>query len=329
MTVPAGVMHPLKGAVPPGQRQNYRQRPSWGGKRSVDRRGFAGGMGSTCRFPRQGTPSDLIKGSDRVNFFPSAERRVRRKPLGDKGLITGPDFDHLHRRTRLGRWAGAGALSQKAMHVTGNARRIRPRLRAPDRSSRGPATACVGGGARGFSLPELLVVLLVVGLLSLLVIPNIEIVRYRMDGAARGAVAALVAAQRQAVVRQHDVIVAFDAANRRLRIHQDRDNDGSIGSTEPTRIVPFDDGVQFGRGGTPALFGTASVTFTETQDGMPVVRFIRTGSTSEEGGFYLTSDRALQDSGRYPQDARAVEVERATGRVTWYYYDPDQWKKGF
>ena len=189
----------------------------------------------------------------------------------------------------------------------------------------GPVSADAGPG---FSIPELLVVLLVVSLLSLLVIPNIEIVRFRMDGAVRGAVAALVASQRRAVVRQHDVIVAFDTANRRLRIHQDDNNNSVIDSLEAVRLVPFDDGVRFGLGGAPALFGAAAVGFTETQGGLPVVRFIRSGSASEEGHIYLTSARSA-GTGRYPQDARAVKVDRATGRVTWYYYDPDEWKKGF
>ena len=180
----------------------------------------------------------------------------------------------------------------------------------------------------GFSLSELLIVLLIVSVLSVIIIPNIEIVRFRMDGAARGTVAALVAAQRQAVSRQHDVVVAFDTVNRSLRIHQDRDNDGTMDSGEPIRVVPFDEGVIFGLGGAPALFGSASVAFSEIQDGDPVVRFIRSGSASEEGHIYLTSERTA-DTGVYPKDTRALKVDRATGRVTWYYYDPTEWKEGF
>ncbi len=191
----------------------------------------------------------------------------------------------------------------------------------------------VGGAARldirtGFSIPELLIVLLLVSVLSYLIVPQLEIVKFKMDGAARGIVAALVSAQRQAVVRQHDVIVAIDTVNRRLRIHQDRDNNGQIDADEPIRQVPLDDGVVFGLDGAPALFGGATLGFTDTQDGMPVVRFIRSGSAGEEGHIYLTSSRTATTSD-YPKDTRAVKVDRATGRVTWYYYKPDQWKEGF
>lgn len=196
-------------------------------------------------------------------------------------------------------------------------------------SARAPRGAAGRRAIRpGFSIPELLVVLLLVSLLALFVVPYLEIVKFRMDGAARGAVAALVAAQRQAVVRQHDVIVAIDTAYRRLRIHQDRNNNGTVDSGEPVRTVPFDEGVVFGLGGAPSLLGSDIVGFTDTQDGVPVVRFIRSGSAGEEGYFYLTSTRTA-DTSLYPKDTRAVKVDRATGRVTWYHYDGNQWEKGF
>ena len=185
-----------------------------------------------------------------------------------------------------------------------------------------------GSPRPGFSLAELLIVLVVVSLLSLLVVPNLEIVKYRMDGAVRGMVAALVAAQRQAVTRQHDVIVAFDSVYRGLRIHQDRNNNGTIDAGEPTRMVPFDDGVVFGLGGAPALFESETIGFTETQGGLPVVRFIRSGSASEEGHVYLTSSRTAR-TGEHTKDTRAMKVDRATGRITWYYYDSDEWRQGF
>ena len=76
------------------------------------------------------------------------------------------------------------------------------------------------------------------------------------------------------------------------------------------------------------MSGGSSVSFTETQNGLPVVRFIRNGSASEEGFIYLTSVRAAR-SDRQPRDARAVKVDRATGRINWYYYGADGWERGF
>lgn len=214
-----------------------------------------------------------------------------------------------------------GAFSPSSMEPRPTALQ-RPDAREAPRPP-GPAV-----GPRGFTIAELLVVLLVVGLMALIVVPNLEIVKFRMDGAVRGAAAALVAAQRQAVVRQHNVIVAFDTLNQALRIHQDRNNNGAVDSIEPVRTVAFDDGVVYGLGGAPALFGAGSVGFTQTQTGRPVVRFIRSGSANEEGHIYLTSERTAE-TGVYPQDTRALKVDRATGRVTWYYYDLNEWKEGF
>lgn len=181
----------------------------------------------------------------------------------------------------------------------------------------------------GVTLLELLLVLAIVSIMGLLVAPRMELVRYRMDGATRGGVTALIAAQRVAVKRQHDVVVAFDVTHDRLRIHEDADNDGEIDPGEDTRHIPLNEEVRFGLGTAPARAGGAApVNFTEQQGGLPAIRFIRNGSASEEGVFYLTSSRAEGQTG-YANDTRAIEVERATGRVTWYQFESPSWKKAF
>jgi hypothetical protein len=170
--------------------------------------------------------------------------------------------------------------------------------------------------------------MLVISVLAYIAVPIVEVARFRMDGAARGSMAALVAAQRLAVSRQHDVVITFDTVHVRLRIHQDRNNDGLVNEGEPIRTVNLDEGVAFGRGQAPAMGTDAgAVTFTERQDQLPALRFIRNGSASEEGTFYLTSTRTGQGA-KYERDARAVRVERSTGRVMWYSYNPPAWREG-
>lgn len=172
-------------------------------------------------------------------------------------------------------------------------------------------------------------VLFMASALAYIAVPEIEIVRFKMDGAARGATMAMVSAQRLAVKRQHDVVVTFDAANGRLMLHEDRDNDGLREAGERVRAVPLDDGVMFGRGDAPALTDDLSaITFDETQEGLPAVRFIRNGSASEEGIFYLTSTR-WERKPEFVRDTRAVRVERSTGRITWYHYQPPNWIEKF
>ena len=136
-----------------------------------------------------------------------------------------------------------------------------------------------------------------------------------------------LAAQQQAVTRQHDFVVGFDAPNGSIRVHQDANNDGKIDAGERVRNWPLGDNVVFGRGGAPAFaIGQPAVTFTQVREGLPSVIFHRSGSASEYGGFYLTSRRSAL--GGLSRDARAIEVERATGRATWYRY-VNQWSKDF
>lgn len=193
---------------------------------------------------------------------------------------------------------------------------------------------CAGNGAwpvarPAFSIPEVLIVLFIVSLLTYVAVPHIEIVRFRMDGSARGAMAALVSAQRLAVKRQHNVVVSFDTTHHRILIHQDRDNDGTRDDGEPIRTLPVGENVVFGFGSAPAIGGdTRAVTFTETQASLPAVRFIRNGSASEEGGFYLTSTRSLRGE-VYAKDSRVVRLDRSTGRVTWYGYEAPDWVEQF
>ncbi|HEU4454432.1 MAG TPA: hypothetical protein VFR81_15295, partial [Longimicrobium sp.] len=136
------------------------------------------------------------------------------------------------------------------------------------------------------------------------------------------------AAQRAAVARQHDVVVAVDVPGRALRVHYDTDGDGRVDTGEVVRRERLGEGAVFGRGSAPAwLPGAAAVSFAGRQDGMPAVTFRRSGSASEEGGFYVTSARA-QAAG-LAKHARAVVVDRATGRPGWASYTGGQWKRDF
>lgn len=183
----------------------------------------------------------------------------------------------------------------------------------------------------GLTLAELVFVVIVVGVLTTLVVPQLNVTPYLMDGQVRGSVAALVAAQRTAVKAQHDVVVAFDTANRRLRVHADRDNDGVLDPGEHARWVQLHDNIRFSLGDAPEYtpLGSQPLSFSATQDGMPALTFRRNGSTTEQGGFYLTSRRATANTQSRPSDSRAVEIERATGRTSWLRYEPPNWEKGF
>jgi prepilin-type N-terminal cleavage/methylation domain-containing protein len=177
----------------------------------------------------------------------------------------------------------------------------------------------------GFSLVELVMVLLLMGLMATIVIPLIRPEKFRLDSAVVEVGSTLSAQQRNAILRQHNVVLAMDTAERRVRVHYDADNSGSIDAGEQWQVVELGDGVAFGRGGAPARPRSGlAISLTAQQDGMPALTFRRNGSASEEAVLYLTSERAA-GTVSFAAEARAIEIERATGRVSCFSYATGAW----
>jgi prepilin-type N-terminal cleavage/methylation domain-containing protein len=181
----------------------------------------------------------------------------------------------------------------------------------------------------GFSLMEMMVVLMIVGLGMAMVVPRINVTQQRAESAVQSVASTLMVAQRAAVSRQHDVIVAFETDQQRVRIHFDIDNDGVMDAGEAVRREPLGNAVIFGRSGTaPTItqIGAGPVSFTGRQGGMPMVIFGRGGNASEEGGLYITTA-----SGTSPTayTSRAVLVDRATGRASVFRYTQSGWQRRF
>ena len=185
-------------------------------------------------------------------------------------------------------------------------------------------------GRSGYTLIEMMTVIVLIGILTSLAIPHMSIAQYKVDGATYSIGTHLLAAQRAAVMKQHNVVVAFDINEGRIRIHDDVDNDGVIDPTEHIRYETLEEGIVFGRGAAPAhdWIGQETVSFSRMQDGWPAVSFRRNGSTAEQGGFYLTTRRAIE-TGSHSEDARAVLISRATGRSSWFHYAASEWQGGF
>ncbi len=173
----------------------------------------------------------------------------------------------------------------------------------------------------GFTIVELMIVVAVLGLLMMIALPRIDIQRYRVRGAVQALGTTMLTAQRQAVTEQHDVIVYFDTTGQLLRVHSDRNNNGVIDAGEHTRPVRLGEGIVFGRGPAAAMAaaGSNTVNVTKTLGGVQALVFHRDGSASEAASFYITSVTAQRGNVR-PQDARALLVERATGRSQWWRF---------
>lgn len=181
----------------------------------------------------------------------------------------------------------------------------------------------------GFTLIELLIVVSILGILASIVMPRIDLTRFRINAAMQGVGSSFLAAQRLAITRQHDVIVMIDDQAATLRILSDADNDGRQDTDEKVQVVSFGETIVVGRGTTPAhALGAGPITYSQTRDGRPAVTFHRNGSASESGGLYITSYREAQYGGQ-PKDTRLLEIIRATGRASWWRHDGNAWIRTF
>lgn len=185
----------------------------------------------------------------------------------------------------------------------------------------GPGRLRRGVPARpGFTLLELVVVMGLVGALVAVALPRFDRTRMNVDAQTQALRSVLVMAQRTAVTRGCDVVVAFDTAGRWVRVQEDPDGDLVLDAGEVWNATQLDGDVVFGRGSAPVLKSgrTAPISFSARQSGRPALVFHRDGSASEQGTVYLSASRS--SAAAHATDARALEVVRATGRVEAYRY---------
>jgi prepilin-type N-terminal cleavage/methylation domain-containing protein len=173
---------------------------------------------------------------------------------------------------------------------------------------------------RGYSLGELLWVIVIVSIIAALAVPRLDWLRYRVNAEARNVSLQLTYAQRLAVSLQHDVRVTIDHAQRRLLVDEDKNNDGSYGSGERRRVVQLDDGINF-ESNSVATLPAPSPT-----NELTTVIYRRDGSADQAGVIYVNSNRGVNLG--HNGDARALEVTRATGRATIYSYSSGNWVRG-
>ncbi len=172
-------------------------------------------------------------------------------------------------------------------------------------------------------------VLIIIGIMATLILPKIRLDSAGVDTAVRTVNMTLMVAQREAVSRQHNVIVVIDTAKHMARTVWDANNTGLRESGERTRPFLLPENVVIGRpSGVPAMGGAAedAVAAAAALSGDPQVILLRSGASSRAATFYFTSVRAM--AGGRDKDVRALSVSRATGRPTWYVWTGSRWRRG-
>lgn len=173
---------------------------------------------------------------------------------------------------------------------------------------------------------ETVVVLVIIGVMASIGLPRLDYFKYRADGAAVQVRALLMQAQRDAIVRQHDLVVSIDTAGRRLILAYDQNNDGVIAKSERLRIQSLPENNRFARPPKSltsvglADLGAIRARSVKSVSGHPSVVFRRDGSVSTPLELYTTSARGA------PGDFRVTTVVEATGRTAILRYTGSTWK---
>lgn len=179
------------------------------------------------------------------------------------------------------------------------------------------------GPRRGFSIIELTVVLIMVGLVAGFSVPRLNYEKFRAEAAMRTMRSILQGAQRNAIMRQTNVVVAFNTTSNNVEIIEDADNDCTYDTGERISRRPLEDGAKFGIPTTPYPGTSVSAPIHGanlcTIHGFRAIQFLRDGATSTDLDIYITSSRGT------PTNFRLIRVSQASGRTEAHRFDGSAW----
>jgi len=186
---------------------------------------------------------------------------------------------------------------------------------------------------RGFTLIEILIVIVMIAIFMAIAIPRINVSRIRSKSAVVSLGTTMLALQREAVSKQYNILVVIDQTNRSLRVVYDSNDNIQLDAGERERPIPLGEEIVFGKptAVTARSFGSNPVNFTTTEgaSGLPAIVLYRNGSAKEYGGLYVSTARAMAGMPNHQGETWAMEIVRATGRPEWYRWNGTTWLRGF
>ncbi len=178
---------------------------------------------------------------------------------------------------------------------------------------------------RGFSIIELTVCLILASVIAAMAVPRLDTERYRADAAMRTVKTLLQQAERNAIMRQTNIVINFDQTNRRMEILEDANNNCVFDSGERLTSRPLEEGAKFALPATPYPSTTPSAAISGanlcTMRSNPAIQFLRDGAASTDADIYVTSSRATS------KHFRLIRVSQATGRAESYSFFGSTWTR--
>jgi len=185
----------------------------------------------------------------------------------------------------------------------------------------------------GFTLIELVIVIVMIGIVTTIALPRINLSAIRSKTAIQTLGTTMLALQREAIGKQHNMVVVIDQPRAALRAVFDSTNDLTFNNNERMRNIPLGEEIVFGKpAAVPARsFGSNPVNFTtvEPSSGLPAIVLYRNGSAREFGGLYLSTTKAMAGAPGHENETWAMEIIRATGRAEWLRWNGTAWVRGF
>lgn len=179
---------------------------------------------------------------------------------------------------------------------------------------------------RGHTLVETIIVISMIAVLAGIAMPRLNYSAFRLDANVRVVRAVFQQAWRQSIQSQHDMLVSLDTVGKRIRLLEDKNNDGIKNVGERFTWRPLEEGAMFdvpATGVAGPVTSSVSGTGVRTVESMPTVIFRRNGSTSGDIEVYLSITR------KGVKEFRGVTVAQATGRTEWFRrVNSTWWKSG-
>jgi hypothetical protein len=152
--------------------------------------------------------------------------------------------------------------------------------------------------------------------------PRLNYQSIRLDANVRVVRSVLQQAWRASVQNQHDILVSFDTAGKRIRLLEDANNNAQPDTSERIRWRPLEDGAVFDiptSGVSGPVVSSVSGPGVRSVESMPTVTFRRNGSTSGDVEIYLSIRN------RTVKEFRGVTLAQATGRTELFRLVKSGW----